>query len=140
MGFVKRQSKAAAATQQFGAAADVFVVADTDLAACASALAKMEAAVFEESDAVICAAAREIAWAGGVRPEGDFMRWLVRTNMENPNADPLDRPWWWLARVADEALQRDDPRLAGRVGFFVFHWQKHIAPRMGIADQEDCGG
>ena len=113
---------------------------DEDLGGCADALARMEEALLSGSDPDIRSAARAIAWSGGLRPQGDLTTWLVEIHMQDPDARPTDRPWLWLAAVADEANARGDARLAARVGFFVHGWREQVAPRMGIADAEDCGG
>jgi hypothetical protein len=138
MGFFKRQS--VPASPQPARADEAVIVGDEDLAACASALGKMEEALLGGSDPGIRSSAREIAWAGGIRPQGDFMRWLLEIKMKDPDARPTDRPWWWLAAVADEAIKRGDPRLAGRIGFFLHGWHEWVAPKMTLADEPECGG
>jgi hypothetical protein len=137
MGFLKRpQSPSPPHTESVPRVA----VSVEDLAACASALGKMEEALLSSSDAGIRNSAREIAWAGGVRPSGDLLKWVIDIKLSDPDAKPLDRPWYWLAAVAEEATGRGDPRLSGRVGFFIHGWNEHIAPKMGVADGMDCGG
>jgi hypothetical protein len=116
------------------------VVGDDDLAACDSALGQMEEALLSSSDAAIRTSARAIAWAGGVRPPGDLVMWVTEQKMRDPDGRPLDRPWYWIAAVADEALRRGDARLPGRIGFFLYGWSENIAPKMGMADELDCGG
>jgi hypothetical protein len=64
----------------------------------------------------------------------------MEEKLRDPEAKPLDRPWYWLAAVAAAAIQRDDLQLAGRIGFFMHGWSENIAPKMGVADQLDCGG
>ena len=68
------------------------------------------------------------------------MHWLLEIKMKDPDARPTDRPWWWLAAVADEAIKRGDPRLAGRIGFFLNGWHEWVAPKMTLADEPECGG
>ena len=116
------------------------VVGDEDLSTCALVLQKMEEALLGGNDAGIRTSAREIAWAGGVRPPGDLLEWVMEYKMKDLDAKPLDRPWYWLAAIADEANRRGDPLLAGRVGFFLHGWNEHISPKMGVADGMDCGG
>lgn len=115
------------------------VVGEEDFANCATALAKMEEALLGGNDAGIRSAARDIAWAGGTRPEGDFMQWTMKQMMENTGHDS-NRPWWWLAAVAEHATSRGDARLAGRVGFFARMWREDVSPKMALADDLDCWG
>lgn len=100
----------------------------------------MEEALLGGNDAGIRSSAREIAWAGGVRPPGELLEWVVEYKMKDPDAEPLDRPWYWLVAIAGEANKRGDPLLAGRVGFFLHGWNEHISPKMRLADGMDCGG
>lgn len=100
----------------------------------------MEDALLSSSDAGIRSSAGAIARAGGVRPPGDLMRWVMEEQLRDPEAKPLDRPWHWLVAVAVAASQRDDLQLVGRIGFFMHGWSENIAPKMGVADQLDCGG
>jgi hypothetical protein len=116
------------------------VVGDDDLAVCASVLRGMEDAFLSRSDAGIRSSAGAIARAGGVRPPGDLLKWVMEETLRDPEAKPLDRPWYWLAAVAVAARECDDLQLAGRIGFFMHGWSENIAPMMGLADQLDCGG
>ncbi len=115
------------------------VVGEEDFANCATALAKMEEALLGGNDAGIRSAARDIAWAGGTRPEGDFMQWTMKQIMEKTGHDS-NRPWWWLAAVAEQATGRGDAHLAGRVGFFARMWREDVSPKMNVGDDVDCWG
>jgi hypothetical protein len=137
VGIFKRQQ--AKPTEQSTPRAAVSV-GDDDLATCAVVLGEMEAALLGGDDAAIRLAARQIAWAGGIQPPDDLLRWVLEIKMSDPEAKPLDSPWHWLVAVAREATARQDYRLAGRVGFFLHGWNEHIAPKMGMADEADCGG
>jgi hypothetical protein len=137
MGFLKRQQPPSTPAPKPD---PTIVVGDDDLAACASALGKMEQALLGGDDSGIRSSAREIAWAGGIRPSGDLLQWVLEIKLSDPDAKPLDRPWYWLVAVANEGINRADPRLAGRIGFFLHGWNEHVAPLMGLADEQDCGG
>lgn len=99
----------------------------------------MEAALLDGGDGEIRSAAREVAWAGGTRPDGDFAMWMTKQAMGKAGLGS-ERPWWWLAAVAEEAGRRGDARLAGRVGFFAYFWYENVSPKMGLADDIDCWG
>jgi hypothetical protein len=136
--FSKRQAGPSLASRTEPVSLPITVV-EEDFANCASALGKMEEALLGGNDGGIRSAAREIAWAGGTRPDGDFAQWSVKQVMENTGHDS-NRPWWWLAEVAERASSRGDARLAGRVGFFANSWYENVSPKMGLADDLDCWG
>ena len=46
----------------------------------------------------------------------------------------IDRPWKWLAAVAERAASANDPLLAGRVAWLALFWTVTLAPRMGIGN------
>jgi hypothetical protein len=47
---------------------------------------------------------------------------------------------WWLVDIAQHAYAHADAILVGRIGFFLLTWSRDIAPKMGMADEQDCGG
>lgn len=49
-------------------------------------------------------------------------------------ASAIDRPWRWLAAVAEQAASANDPLLAGRVAWFAAFWTTTLGPRMGIGN------
>lgn len=89
-------------------------------------------------DAAMRAAALEIARAGGSGSMADLLR--DPRFLRDPNtADRLDRPWRWLAAVADEAARRGELMLVARICLFTEFWCGVIAPHLMLADHMDIG-
>ncbi len=138
MGILKRRQSSSGSEAE--PSSDRIVAGDEDLSACADALARMGEALLSGQRPghprrrLRDRLGRRAAAAG--RPHDV----AGRGPHAGPGRAPDGSPWFWLAAVADEANARGDARLAARVGFFVHGWREHVAPRMGIADAEDCGG
>jgi hypothetical protein len=106
------------------------VVGDGDLARAADLLARFEQAV--GNDPAVRAAVAAIAAAGGAPSFEEAIR------LQRDTGDTgIDRPWQWLAAVAQEARRRGDRHLVAHLALFVTMWVTSFAPHLTLADQMD---
>lgn len=113
------------------------VVGDTDLAKASELITRFGLALDVGNEDVwnVC---RAIALAGGAQTEQETLK-LAYAGSRLANDPDLDRPWRWLAAVAREARERDDPLLPAQVFVFLRVWAGIIAPTLALGDIQEIG-
>lgn len=102
------------------------------------AIARAEAAIdnfgrsIGSSDAVYLALAN-ISRAGGA---GTFEETIQRT-FNDPGL--LDRPWWWLAVVAERAVGAGRPTVTAKIGAFTEMFVRLYLAKLNLAGSMDAG-
>ena len=88
--------------------------------------------VIGKSNAYFDVGALAVSRAGGLGNLADVMAERTRTGADVD----LDRPWRWLATVAEQAYELKQSALVVRVGVFTSFWCTQIAPGVTQADWE----
>lgn len=88
------------------------------------------------TDPVIIAIAR----AGGSAPLEEIFQ-DVAAGRQDPNQITARqyRPWFWMLRVAQAAVHRDETLLALRIALFIGMWADNMAPLLTQADLVELG-
>lgn len=107
--------------------------ADGDLERCDAALARFEGSYGRGQDAPVRAALLGIAQAGGY----GGLEWQMNEMYEG--RDVGDKPWRWLALMAEVASNSGDAVLTARIAFFFMIFSQEIGPNLQLADLLDIG-